>query len=515
MTDTNKVVQLLALDVVARIATGMGRPFEKHTRFFALPVATVLADQKANIRQAGLTTLTAVAAACEGVDSLVHGFATALESANPVQRATLLNWISDWFKAHEPSPGLDLSTWAAPIVSCLDDRSGDVRKAAQAALPFVIASCGADYVLQQTNSLKPASRNTVVPLVRAAATAAPTQEKASKPKSVSAPIKTAASAPISPPPQSPQPTRSSSPSVAPPAAAPTSKLTGVRRRLPQGSISRPDSRAETIEEPSGTAATSRIAPKPTLGGLKKPISTFAAKPATTSAPTPTSVSNTPFTVKNIEAKKSRLNKDGIRWIIESGPVRKDLVDLLQVQMEPHTSRDLFSLLFSRDHNAINDYISGMSMICEFYSGLVTGDDKYGFSGQDRHDIGVANADLALKYVSVRVHEPQPNLIGKCLDVAESVMAFLRDVNYQLSDAEALCFVPTIINKVGPKKVPSAILFTLLISVIARGRPRSSSYSSTATYPSTSEGICVQQDLSAVDGLWVEIEGGQDAARLVG
>ena len=44
VTDTNKAVQLLALDVVGRIATGMGKPFEKHTRIFALPVATVLSD---------------------------------------------------------------------------------------------------------------------------------------------------------------------------------------------------------------------------------------------------------------------------------------------------------------------------------------------------------------------------------------------------------------------------------------------------------------------------------------
>ncbi|KAJ3792292.1 armadillo-type protein [Lentinula aff. detonsa] len=34
VVDTNKAVQTLALDIVARIATGMGKPFEKQTRFF-------------------------------------------------------------------------------------------------------------------------------------------------------------------------------------------------------------------------------------------------------------------------------------------------------------------------------------------------------------------------------------------------------------------------------------------------------------------------------------------------
>ena len=440
VTDTNKAVQLLALDIVSRVATGMGKPFEKHTRFFVLPVATVLSDQKANIRQAGLATLTAIAEACEGVESMVHGLATALESSNPTQRASLLTWIADWFRSHEPNASLDLSTWAAPIVSCLDDRSADVRKGAQAALPFVVAQTGYDYVVQQTNSLKPASRATVLPLVKAAAAAAP--EKPNKPASAApAPIKTSAPPSISPPPQSPPPT------IPQPSVAPASKLGAVRRKLPQGTIPRPDSRASVAEEPANSVPISRIAPKPGIGGLKRPSISYAGKPGATATPSPSSSVPAPFTTMNIEAKKQRLAKDGTRWIVESGPVRKDLVDLLQVQMEPHVSKDLFPLLFSRDHNAVNDYISGLNVLCEFYSALAASDDKYGFTGQERADVGIANADLTLKYVSARVHEPQPNLIGKCLDVVDNVMAFLRDINYQLSDAEALCFVPTVINKV--------------------------------------------------------------------
>lgn len=150
---------------------------------------------------------------------------------------------------------------------------------------------------------------------------------------------------------------------------------------------------------------------------------------------------------NFDAKRLRLAKDMARWIVESGPVRKDLVDLLQVQMEPHVSKELASHLFSRDHNAINDHLSGLTTMCDFYASLASGDDKYGFSGQERSDVGIANVDLVLKYVSVRVHEPQPNLISKCLDLVDNVMAFLRDIGYQLSDSEVLCFVPTIINKV--------------------------------------------------------------------
>lgn len=446
MTDTNKPVQLLALDVVSRIATGMGKPFEKQTRFFALPVATVLADQKANIRAAALQTLTAIAEACEGLDSMVPGITTALESQNPAQKSNLLNWISEWFKSHPPSPSLDLNGWATPVVSSLDDRSADVRKGAQAVLPFLVATCGFDYMIQQTNSLKPASRATVVPLLKAAAantpTPAPSAGAAPKQAKTAPAAPAAASKPV-------EASRASPPiDESEPASAPTSapaKTGVVRRKLPIGSIPRPDSRASISEE--GTAP--RIA-KPLSVGLKKPGSTIASAasrgPAANAVPsTPTTAS--PFLSASLEAKKSRLAKDGIRWIVESGPIRKDVVEGLQAQVEPCVTKELSSMLFSHDHNAVNDFISGLSVLCEFYNSLSSGEDKYGSSPAERQQLGIANADMALKYISIRVHEPQPNLISKCLDVVDNVIAFLRDANHQLSDQEALCFVPTVIHKV--------------------------------------------------------------------
>ena len=73
----------------------MGKPFEKQTRFFVLPVCTVLSDQKAPIRAGGIQTLTAIATACEGLDALIHGLTAALEVNQPLQRAQLLGWIVD------------------------------------------------------------------------------------------------------------------------------------------------------------------------------------------------------------------------------------------------------------------------------------------------------------------------------------------------------------------------------------------------------------------------------------
>lgn len=433
MTDTNKAVQTLALDIVARIAIGMGKPFEKHTRFFALPVATVLADQKAPIRAAAIQTLTAIATACEGLDSMVHGLTTALESTNPVQRASLLNWIQDWFKEHEPSSSLDLSGWASSIVSCLDDRSGDIRKAAQAILPVVITCAGFDYVMQQTTSLKPASRATAIPLIQAARATAQAGTSTAPATSVKPAPKPAAIATLAP--TSASPPQSPTTSVPVAKAGPPTKLTGVRRKLPQGTNSRPESRAD--EMPA-----SRVPGKSAIGGLKRP-GTTATTARTVQSPVASSL---PFSGTDVDAKKARLGKDAQKWINEAGPTRKDLAELLHHQMEPHVSKDLVAQLFSHDHNAINDHLSGLTTMADFYSSAQAADEMNGISLEEMRAIALANFDLPLKYVSIKGHEPQSNLISKCLDVVDAVLGFLRSVNCQLTDAEALCFIPTMVYK---------------------------------------------------------------------
>ena len=418
MTDSNKAVQTLALDLVFRIAAGMGKPFEKHARLFVLPICTVLSDQKSNIRAAGVQALAGIADACDGVESMTAGVTTALETTNPLQKVTLLQWLVDWFKDHPAASSLDLRSWVPLIVSSLDDRSGDVRKAAQSLLPTLIQCSGFDFVMQQTNSLKPASRSSAVPLIQAARTTTieslPNQATSSK-KSIS--------------PDSPSESPISDSPVGAPnlnlEPKPTGKISGVRRKLPQG-LSRPDSRTDTAEVPTKASVSKKAIPPNTAKQLAP----------TSSAPT----QGLPFTNMNLDTKKLRLAKDASRWVNEGGPTRKDLAEALQSQMEPHVSKDLLARLFSHDHNAVNDHISGLQTIADLYSSALDAEETL-------VKLCLANLDLPLKYISIKAHEPQPNLISKCLDVAEAILALLRNVKYQLTDNEALCFVPTIIYKV--------------------------------------------------------------------
>ena len=415
---------------MSRIATGMGKAFERHSRLFVLPVSTVLSDQKATIRSAALQTLTAMAAACDGIESMVPGLTTALETTNPLQKSTLSQWIVDWFKDHAPSSSLDINPWAALVVSSLDDRSSDVRKAAQALLPTVIQCAGFDFVMQQTNSLKPASRSGAVRLVQAAKPAAVVNAPISTAGKGSTPSDTPS--PLSPPPESPLVTTAPDNKLANIQTItdnkPTNKGLGIRRKLPQG-INRPDSRADNSD-----GATKPI---PTSNKLMTLATTATKAQMANSVP---EVSSLPFTAINPDVKKARLMKDVNRWVNDGGPTRKDLAELLQSQMEPCASKELVARLFSHDHNAVNDHIDGLGVIADFYSEAVG-------ANENIEKLCIVNLDLPLKYISIKAHEPQPNLISKCLDVVEAVLAFLRHINYRLSDNEAMCFVPTMIYKV--------------------------------------------------------------------
>lgn len=355
---------------------------------------------------------------------MIQGLHTALETTNPLQKGTLMHWIADWFREHEPASSLDLTSWTPAIVGSLDDRNSDVRKGAQALLPTLITCAGFDHVMHQTHSLKPASRSSAVPLIQAARPAADTQQPAphTKAKVVPPPVSVAQTS-VSPPPESPT---SSAPALK------TGSKLGVRRKLPQGS-SRPDSRAETpVELPPSKSS------KTPVGGLRRPGGTSTAKASAPSTPPPTL--SLPFSGTNLESRKLRLGKDTSKWINEGGPTRKDLAELLHSQMEPHTSKELVARLFSHDHNAVNDHISGLTTICDLFASAQGGDGAV-------EAVCLANFDLPLKYASIKLHEPQPNLISKCLEVVETVLAFLRSVNYQLTDNEALCFIPTVVYKV--------------------------------------------------------------------
>jgi len=432
LTDINKAVQATALDVVSRIATAMNKPFEKHCRILVPPIAQVMTDRSALVRASAASTLTAIATACEGLDAMAAPLGAALENANPVLRTSLLAWIDSWIKEHGLNPSTDVSSWAGPLILCLDDRSGDVRKGAQVVLPTVINSIGYDRVVDKINLLKPPSRSTAMQLLQAAKATADSLA----PATPAPPDPSPAKGPVSPP-------VSTQPSVVPEtaeAAGPQQRKGTLARRLvappSSKSVSRPESPDPMPSTPSGSKARHPSLKK--AAPIGKPSALAAAEIPETC----------PFIGTNAEAKRNRLLKDASRWVIESGLGRKDLADVLHAQMEGHVTREVLGMLFSHDHNAVNDHIAGLTSICDAFATSSAGDGLGNLGAEELQAVLLANLDLPLKYVTLKVHESQPNLISKCLDLLECILNFLVLTSYVLTDAESLCFVPAIIHKVG-------------------------------------------------------------------
>jgi cytoskeleton-associated protein 5 len=420
VTDTNKACQVLALDIVSRIASGMNKPFEKHVKHFSTAVASVLADQKANIRAAAVTTLSEMATACEGIDPLIPGLASSLETPNPLLRSSLTAWLAQWLTEHPAKNRLDLSALVGHAVSCLDDRNADVRKGAQSLIPHVITSVGFDKVVAETNNLKPASRTAILPMLQNLKPSASASE-----------------------PRAPSP--SVVPAVVTAEPAPDSKASAVPGQPARTASRLNNIRGRKIAGPS--TATTRLRSETQVEDIVAPLTKVpSASTVPHHAPSQSSdMPPCPFIGSNQEVKKTRLGKDNNRWVIEGSPVRKELAEILHGQMDGRVSPHLLNLLFSSDHNAINDFIAGMGVIVDCYNNASTSSGRTVLGSTKA--ILLANDDLALKYACIKIHEPQSNLVGKCLDVIESVVAFLKLCDHQLIDAEAACFIPTLIHKV--------------------------------------------------------------------
>ena len=65
----------------------------------------------------------------------------------------VLGWLEEKLPNEKNLPK-DLVALVAPLFSCLEDRSGDVRKKAQAVVPLMMQHVGWDAMSKQANKLK-------------------------------------------------------------------------------------------------------------------------------------------------------------------------------------------------------------------------------------------------------------------------------------------------------------------------------------------------------------------------
>ncbi|TIB67916.1 hypothetical protein E3Q24_03917 [Wallemia mellicola] len=476
--DQNKIVQGMALTIIQKIALGMGKPFEKYVKTFVQGVAGIASDQKANVRAAAIATLDAMATACEGIDLLVSPLSTALESPNPTLRSNVLEWLNVFLAEKiPPSRSTDLAPLASPVISSLEDRNGDVRKNAQALLPYIIASAGYDFVESKTDKLKPAAKNTVLPILQSA-------KGIAKPAAAPVPPKTAAPMPA-PGPATSAPTRPKVPGSIrpPPTAGPGTPIKAKPTAMPP-----PAADASSIRPPGSmrsrfgalSRSTAAPAPEEDEGGfgikakvpMKKPSTSSIA--STSATQTSKSQSTYPFTSSDLMSKRQRAVKDGNARFTLGGDagIRPEQIDYLEHQSQPFLCTQLHNLLFSTDHHAESDYLAGLAIINDVIQDAFGDSDNYGLGVEKSRQFILANVDIILKYVTLRLFDNNTSILLRTLEVIESTLKVVDEVNAQLTDYEANAFLPTLIVKSGDGKEPVRVRIRGILRLLGRSYPPS-------------------------------------------
>jgi cytoskeleton-associated protein 5 len=117
-----------------------------------------------------------------------------------------------------------------------------------------------------------------------------------------------------------------------------------------------------------------------------------------------------------------------------------------VQMEPHTSPELFAQLFSKDHRAEEDFMAALSSLSDFYA--LDAPSVYGLEEEEMKALQMSNVDLALKYSALKLMGNNTQLGNRCLEVLNNVVDCLLRGGERFSDAEARLFFPALVTKVG-------------------------------------------------------------------
>lgn len=407
LNDSNKNLQTNAVEITGSLALAMGKPFEKYVKTFTGPVMAVLSDNKANVRAAGVTALEHIRKTCS-MEMMVPAVGTSLANESPALRKELLTWLGTALKDEPEANQYDFSVVISPLFSCLQDRNPDVRKAAQACLPQIIAVAGYDAVASKTSELKAAQRQAVMPLVEAA--------------------------------------RGTSTSSSAPTAATTPKKVAEATKREVIPDDKPPSRMKTLTKKKIGLPTPRSSQAMSSGGNAG--ATEESKP--------------PILTSDPRAKLMRAKKEN-RWQFDTP--RSDVIDGLKSLFDANMSSELNALLFSNSQYAERDRLNGLNILNECISSPNTSLEKYNIDYSDMKTRFIANVDLILKYLTIRFFDTNTSMLIKCLDITQNLVAIMDEEESSLSEYEAISFLPFLINKVGdPKEIMRTRIRAILKSL---------------------------------------------------
>ena len=302
LSDSNKNLSLQALEICGALAEAMGSSFEKNLKTILPAVLETLSDNKVQVRQASLKALDRFLKVSP-ISSFFSCIGPALIPDSPNTRRELLAWTSAVLSQQQQGSvnKEELLDIVGFIVGCLQDRSVEVRKSAQAMVSAMLEHVSLESVKKACSDQQPKLLSSLMPLLEAARKSA-----------TSIPVTVSVSVPVQVPQTAP--------------------------RTPQRAMSTRQPRPVTPIKPS--ASLQNLSEE----AIKSPMDEF------------------PLLTADISGKLARAEKDkgSARWSFDAP--RKDIIDFLREQMIGNVSYSLVGKLFSDD---FRDNIAAMNRFEEF------------------------------------------------------------------------------------------------------------------------------------------------------
>ncbi|KAM9184366.1 cytoskeleton-associated protein 5-like [Mergus octosetaceus] len=415
--DPNPSLVQMALKVLRHLSTAMGSNIAQHTKDLGLPLIALLRDSKSSMRAAALAAVNAWAAQLD-ISQWLGGQEVSgeLGEAMAFQKQELARWLAEELPTLRSAPS-DLLRCVPLLFSCLQDSNGDVFAASQAALPFFIMHLGFEKMAEATSKLKTGARDHVLAILENANAGLSAQPAASVESLSGHPTDnttaTLPSVPTTPPATT---TFSSQASAEEPAPKPG-------REQKQGP-KEPTPGEEGVKDVG--AAKGKAPAKPTLKDEDNAIPIFIVVP---------------------KGKEQRLRDEKGRKVLQwnfTAP-NKRYIEQLKAQMSNCVSRSFQVELF---HPSFLHQIKALAVMIRH---LET--EKEGV---------ISCLDLILKWLSLRFFDSNTWVLIKSLEYLNLLLTLLIQEKYQLTENEALSFLPYLILKMGePRKVICKLVHAVL------------------------------------------------------
>jgi cytoskeleton-associated protein 5 len=167
LNDANKNLAVQALDLCGQLAESLGTAFDKSVRIILPAVIDTLSDNKIQVRQAALKALDKFHSVCP-TSALLSSIGQSVVPDSPNLRKEILQWTAVVLSApHGSIPKEELLEIVGSVTVCLQDRAGEVRKAAQNLIVSMLDHISAEAMKRACVDQQPKLVQTLQPVLEA------------------------------------------------------------------------------------------------------------------------------------------------------------------------------------------------------------------------------------------------------------------------------------------------------------------------------------------------------------